>query len=452
MKEQKKKSAPEVQNASGASKKDMIKFIVLGLIGIFLYFIPLGDNGVPVVKIVGFIKTVLGDNLKYIVLIALALLMVSIAGARIFKKAFCEKLHKGEKLTKTIHYVVAFIVVIFVWFKLPPAMIFSDERIGGTILNLAGTVMLTVSICGWFVVFILKSGIVEFFGTLFEPLMRPLFRLPGEASVNYISSYVVSAAVGVYITDQYYENKIYTRKEAMVAATSFATISVGYVGVLCSIGKIENMYGTLLGITFGLVFLMTIIMVRIPPLSKVADTYIDGKVREKKEGVTHRGESRFSRAVNSAALKSREFTAKEFFISLGNSLKFAQRIIAYMIPIVIVTLSIVYYTPFFKWLGYPVTPLLDLLGLADAAKIAPAVFLGFVEITLPAISVSTGVVTASVFFVVQLSIIQIIFMTEAGNAMLGSKSNIGFPRLIAVFVIRTIIAIPIVAIITHLLF
>lgn len=72
--------------------------------------------------------------------------------------------------------------------------------------------MSTVSICGWFIVFVLKSGIVEFFGTLLEPLMRPLFKMPGAAAVNCLSSYVVSAAVGVYMTDQYYESKVYTQR------------------------------------------------------------------------------------------------------------------------------------------------------------------------------------------------------------------------------------------------
>ena len=66
---------------------------------------------------------------------------------------------------------------------------------------MAGTVFMTVSICGWLIVFILKSEIVEFCGILLEPLMRPLFKLPGAAAVNYLSSFVVSAAVGVFMTD-----------------------------------------------------------------------------------------------------------------------------------------------------------------------------------------------------------------------------------------------------------
>ena len=281
--------------------------------------------------------------------------------------------------------------------------------------------------------------------------MRPLFKMPGAAAVNCLSSYVVSAAVGVYMTDQYYEGKVYTRREATAAAVCFSTISVGYIGVLSSIGGIENMYGTLLLMTFVMVFLLTVITVRIPPLSRIPNTYIDGTTEPAGAGVSQEG-SRFQRAVNAAALRSRDFTLAEFGKSLVSALKFAQTIIAYMIPIVIVTLSLVHLTPLFTWLGKPIAPLLSLLGLPDAAAVAPAVLLGFIEVSLPAISVSTGVAAQSVFFVVMLSISQIIFMTEAGNAMLGSKMKISFGDLIINFVVRTLICIPIIALFSHLLF
>lgn len=226
-----------------ATKRDVMRFAVLGLIGIFLYFIPVSGSSVPVVLIVNFIKGILGDNLKYVVLFALALLVAIIIGARFFKNEACAKYLGNVSTYKQIHYCVALLVVLAVWFNLPPAAIFADPNIGGQVLTLAGTVMSTVSICGWFIVFVLKSGIVEFFGTLLEPLMRPLFKMPGAAAVNCLSSYVVSAAVGVYMTDQYYESKVYTQREATAAAVCFSTISVGYIGVLSSIGGIENMYG-----------------------------------------------------------------------------------------------------------------------------------------------------------------------------------------------------------------
>lgn len=221
------------------------------------------------------------------------------------------------------------------------------------------------------------------------------------------------------------------------------------------------MYGTLLVLTFLLVIVMTAVMVRIPPISRIPKTYCGelengdgGRDRRCEAGPNHAeaGKNRFQRAVNAAALCSRQFTFHEFTASLLSALKFSQRIIAYMIPIVIVTLTLVHHTPVFTWLGYPIAPVLRLLGLPDAAQIAPAVLLGFIEVSLPAISVSTGVAAQSVFFVVLLSIVQIIFMTEAGNAMLGARFSMKFTDLVIHFLVRTVIAVPVIAVISHLLF
>ncbi len=433
-----------------AQKKDVVKFCILSVIGIFMYFVPVKDSAVPVVVLVNLIKKLLGNGLNYVVLLVLSVLACIILGSWIFKNPWCEKFLEGEKRSKQVHYLAALLVVLAVWFHLPPAAIFTNEDIGGQILGLAGTVMLTVSICGWFIVLILKSGIVEFAGTLLEPLMKPLFKLPGAAAINCISSYVVSAAVGVYMTDQYYESGVYNRREAVAAATCFSTISVGYVGVLCSLGGINDMYGTMLGLTFFMVILLTAVTVRIPPLSRIKPEYYVQETADQNETAEH--SSRFQRAVNAAALRSREFTAKAFFDSMISALKFSQKIIAYMIPIVIVTLSLVHLTPLFTWLGKPIAPVLSFLGVPDAVQAAPAVLLGFIEVSLPVISVSTGVAAPGVFFVVLLSICQIIFMTEAGNAMLGAKFKMKFSELLLIFLVRTVIAVPVIAGIMHLMY
>ena len=430
-------------------KKDILRFCILSVIGIFMYFIPVSGSVVPVVVIVNTVKKILGNGLNYVVLLALIALAAAIIGSLVFKNEWCTRFLGGEKKSKLIHYLVALLVVLAVWFQIPPAAVFSNPDIGGQILSLAGTVMLTVSICGGFIVLILKSGIVEFVGTLAEPLMKPLFKLPGAAAINCLSSYVVSAAVGVYMTDQYYENGVYNRREAVAASTCFATISVGYVGVLCSLGGINDMYGTILGLTFVMVLVMTAITVRIPPICRIPAAYMEGA---KAEETVQDDLPRLKRAVRAAALKSRDFDGKAFCDSIVSALKFSQKIIAYMIPIVIVTLSLVHLTPLFTWLGKPIAPLLGLLGVPDAAQAAPAVLLGFIEVSLPTIAVSTGVAAPAVFFTVLLSICQIIFMTEAGNAMLGAKFKMSFAELILIFLVRTVIAAVLIAGLMHLLF
>ena len=81
-----------------------------------------------------------------VVLFALALLVAIIIGARFFKNEACARYLGNVSTYKQIHYCVALLVVLAVWFQLPPAAIFADPQIGGQVLALAGTVMSTVSI------------------------------------------------------------------------------------------------------------------------------------------------------------------------------------------------------------------------------------------------------------------------------------------------------------------
>ena len=111
------------------------------------------------------------------------------------------------------------------------------------------------------------------------------------------------------------------------------------------------------------------------------------------------------------------------------------------------------YTPIFQWLGIPFTPYLKLVGISDAAKVAPSMVVGITQIALPLLIVlDKNVALSSIFFVMLVSTVQIIFFNESANAIMESEIPLGFWNLVLLFFIRTIIAIPLCAIATHLLF
>lgn len=435
------------------SSTGVIKFILLSLIGIFLFLVPVSGTKVPIVIIIGTVLGFFGANLKYVVLAVLTILMITLFLGKVLKIEPFAKLHKADSLQKVIFFILAWIAVMSFIFHIGPEALFTPgaktgKSIAEQVLGLAGFVMLTVSVAGWLIVFMLKSGIVEFLGTLMEPLMKPIFRLPGQSAVNCISAFMVSPAVGVLMADEYYKEGHYNRRQAIAAMTNFSTVSVGYIAVLSGFGGLTDYYGQMIVITLVLVFIMTAITVRIPPLARYSQEYMV----EKKDGESEY-RSRIEKALTLAAKKSEEFTLKVFFKSLVNACVIAQKIIANMIPIVIVALSLVNFTPVFDWLGKPLVPVLSLLQLPNADVIAPTALLGFIEVSLPSMSIAgQGVALKSAFFVVMLSMIQIVFMTEAGNAMLGSKVKLKITDLFLIFVIRTVIAIPIVALVAHLFF
>lgn len=255
--------------------KSVSKFVLLSLIGVFLFFVPVQNSKVPVVLITDTIKALLGPALGLVVVISCTLLVLGLIGARVFHIKALEQYYSGDPVIKMGFFLASAILVWMVTLNVDLPFIQHPE-IGGKILTLASTVFFTIALAGTLVIFIIRSGIVEFVSVLCEPIMRPIFKLPGEAAINMISSFVSSASVGVYFTEQYYTQKAYTTRQACAVVTNFSVISVGYIGVLASIAGIEEMYGVLLIASFVLVLVMGAIMIRIPPLSMIPDTCIDG--------------------------------------------------------------------------------------------------------------------------------------------------------------------------------
>ncbi len=432
-------------------KLDLMRFILFSMIGIIVFFIPAIDGKVPVVFAIGSIKALLGAHLKFVAIVSETILLILLFLSEIVKLGHAKRYFSGESVLKKTLFIPGILIVAILasGINLP---VISNPKITGNLLDMASTVFITIALAGTMVFFILKSGIVEFVSVITEPVMRPVFKLPGQAAMNMISSFVSSASVGVYFTECFYKEKVYTDKEACAGVCNFSVISVGYIGVLCTIAKIEEMYGTLVLSSFILVLIMSVIMIRIPPLCMIPDTYIDKsdlQIRQDKMSL----KNRMALAVRKGILKTKEFTVNAFLKNFFQALCFAQKIIAVMIPVVAMVLVLLHYTPLFKILGQPIAPIIDLLKIPDAELIAPSVLVGIVEVSLPSILISGFPVSKmSAFFIVQLSIVQIIFFSEAGNAILGSAIPLNALKLIQIFIVRTIIALPLVAMITHLIF
>ena len=424
------------------------KFPVLSLIGILLFFAAVWKGTIPVAAMINGIKTALGDRLGLVSVISSILLGTGLILSLFPGMDRVRAYYAGAGMRKG--FWICGIVLVFLKLCNAPVFFLRDPNIGGRILELGATVFITIAVAGSLVIFIIRSGLVEFIAVLLEPVMQPVFRLPGEAAVNILSSFVSSASVGVFFTEQYYRKKRYTTRQACSVVSSFSVISVGYIGVVASLAGIGSLYGPLLVSSFAAVLLMGAIMVRIPPLSLLPDTMIDGTeadTRKEKLGARER----LSRAVQAGHTCARGFTGKAFVQNLIQSVSFAQKIVGVMIPTVTIVLTLVYYTPVFTWLGKPFVLILSLFHVPDAALAAPSVLIGIVEVSLPSILIggtAAGVQTR--FFAALLSIIQIIFFSEAGNAILASDVPLGFGKLIWIFLTRTLIGIPIAAVISWL--
>lgn len=115
-------------------------------------------------------------------------------------------------------------------------------------------------------------------------------------------------------------------------------------------------------------------------------------------------------------------------------------------------LIIVEFTPVFQWLGMPFIPLLKLLGVPYAVEASQTIMVGFADMFLPSVIGASIPSEMTRFIVAALSVTQLIYLSEAGAVMLGTRMDISLLDLFIIFIERTIITLPIIVIAARLIF
>lgn len=433
------------------------RFLIFSIIGILYFFVPLapsGDSKVTwLVQSVNLIKAWLKPYLSYIVLIFVALLIIGCIIAKVTNKfPLLTRMYGSVKLYSIVLYILGFIFASMVVFNWGPAAIL-DPAVGADGLAVSKTVIVTIIIAGLFVIFVTDFGLLELIGALIEPLMRPVFKVPGYASIDAVTSFVANPTLGIFLTNRLYKEKMYTTREAGSIATNFSFISLGFFAVLVESAGILDHYGDVVLWSFILSFVMAAIMVRIPPLSLLPDTMYDGSQRPAEEKVKYNSELFKNAFVKAAETGNQVDILNTFKNTLRDVFIFAQKISAYIMCIYVLTMVIVKNTSITSYLGIPFVPILNLLGVPDAAAIAPSFILGLAEVALPSAFISgLGVAPAAAFFVVTVTALQIIMFSNSAVSIMESDIPLNAGKLIIIFILRTLIAMPLVAIVMHLIF
>ena len=112
---------------------------------------------------------------------------------------------------------------------------------------------------------------------------------------------------------------------------------------------------------------------------------------------------------------------------------------------------VITYTEWLTWLSLPMYPLLWLLQLPDAWAVLPGTLVGFFD-NSSAIIAADIADPVSRFVLASLSVTQLIFIAENGILILRSSIPLNLPQLAAVFFLRTVITLPVLALAGHVLF
>jgi nucleoside recognition membrane protein YjiH len=300
--------------------------------------------------------------------------------------------------------------------------------------------------------FLVEFGLMEFVGTLARRPFRWLFGLPGRSAIDATASWMGAASIGVIITAQQYNRGFYSQREAAVIAANFSLTSVAFALVVAGFIGLDHLFVQFYLTVAVASLIAAVILPRIPPLSWKEDVYRPEVGRQAPEVEAPRGEL-LREALEAAKQRARRAPTARTLIR-GSLMNVADLYLTLM-PMVMVlgtaALVVAEFTPLFSLLAWPMVPVLEWLRLPEAAAAAPATLVGFADMFLPAVLL-VGIESELTRFVIGcLSLTQLIYISEIGVLILKFRIPLSVLEMAVVFLLRTAITLPIIALLAHTL-
>ncbi|MBL4913562.1 YjiH family protein [Shewanella schlegeliana] len=442
--------------------KTILTFIVPSLIGLLLFMMPISYQDaltIPIAIISKGLQNLLSGVLVGIVTAIVIFTAVASLITKVLQPKIIVENHFFNALfnVSPIWLVVRILGAIFIaltFFDVGPEAIRSGST-GALVLNDLLPVLFSVFLfAGMLLPLLLNFGLLELLGTMLTKVMRPIFNLPGRSAIDCMASWLGDGSVGILMTSKQYEARFYTQREAAVIGTTFSAVSITFSLVVISQVQLEHLFVPFYLTVCLAGFVAAIVVPKLPPLSWKKDLYVDETPRHADDETIPAGHGVFSWGLHQALAKASQAGGVKH--TLVDGMKNVVDMIFGVIPVVMgigtIALMIAEFTPVFEYLGMPFIPLLELLQVPEAAAASKTIMVGYADMFIPAILASSIESDMTRFIIATLSVTQLIYMSEVGALLIGSKIPVNFLELFVIFILRTLVTLPVIAGVAHLIF
>ena len=439
--------------------KRFYRFLLPSLVGMFLFVTPIMQGGnltIPIAVAANGLLDLMGEGSLTIIWLLICISTVVTVIHRLHPLAILKKNPKLDSLFSVKGFwlvvrLIGFVLANMIYFDLGPDFLIGDATGMVVIGDLMPILVCVFLLAGFLLALLLNYGLLDFFGALMIRLMRPVFNLPGRSALDCVASWLGDGSIGVLLTSKQYEEGFYSKREATVIATTFSAVSITFSLVVITQVGLEHMFLPFYLTVSVAGIVAAIIVPKLPPLSRVPDSYYTEKPH--REDIPE-GMSPGRYGLKLALDKAEKAPGVKDFVREGveNVFEMWFGTLPVILAMGTIALVIAEFTPVFHWLGIPFTYLYELLRLPEAELASQTVIVGFADMFLPSV-IAGGIESDMTRFVVAAtSVTQLIYMSEIGSIIMGSKIPVSLLNLFIIFLERTIVTLPVIALFAHILF
>lgn len=436
------------------SVRKVIKFFAFSSIGIISFLLPVSYNGQSG-TVVSLLSSYIGQELSPVMNILVIGIMAFSAFGSLFayimnklNRPYPEWIHKYFS-TGTVYIASKFLSLAF---TIMCAFQIGSQKLNAvaqSMVDLGGTLVSLALALSFLLVFLTDGGMMEFVAEITRPVMRPMFKVPSDASLDLLASWLGSSDAAVILTQQKYRKGYYSKRETAQVMCNFSLVSVPFCMTIAQIGGVEQYFGQMYLLLCLLGILLGMILCRIYPINRIEDVYI-----AERAAITEKQTSSniFMRGLQAGCAAVDKFSIKTIWNSGMNTvLSVMLGIMPVAIGWGVIGMIVIEFTPIFNWISVPMGFVLDVLGVPHAYEVAPATLVGFIDMYIPSLLIIGIESVKTRFIIVTLSLIQIVYITIVGATVLQSQVGLNVEDLVIIFLERTIIALPIIVLITNLM-
>ena len=439
--------------------KRFYRFLLPSLVGMFLFVTPIMQNGnltIPIAVAANGLLDLMGEGSLTVIWLLICISTVVTVIHRLHPLAILKKNPKLDNLFSVKGFwlvvrLIGFVLANMIYFDLGPDFLIGDATGMVVIGDLMPILVCVFLLAGFLLALLLNYGLLDFFGALMIRLMRPVFNLPGRSALDCVASWLGDGSIGVLLTSKQYEEGFYSKREATVIATTFSAVSITFSLVVITQVGLEHMFLPFYLTVSVAGIVAAIIVPKLPPLSRVPDSYYTEQPH--REDIPE-GMSPGRYGLKLALDKAEKAPGVKEFVREGveNVFEMWFGTLPVILAMGTIALVIAEFTPVFHWLGIPFTYLYELLRLPEAELASRTVIVGFADMFLPSV-IAGGIESDMTRFVVAAtSVTQLIYMSEIGSIIMGSKIPVSLLNLFIIFLERTIVTLPVIALFAHILF
>lgn len=401
-----------------------------------MFFISVTYNGkstIPLDHLTTIIRGLLGDYQKYVVLVVIA-----VGAIMPFVKKTWNK--STQNIVFSVFKVIGLICAIMYVFGLGPAELHENPDLFPFLfVTLCCSLCFLIPIGAVFLSFLTDYGLMEFVAVFLQPVMRKVWKTPGRSAIDAVASFVGSYSLALLITDRLYQEGRYNKKEAFIIATGFSTVSTTFMVVVAKTLNLMDRWNFYFWSTLVITFVVTAIVARIYPTSKVPNEYMEGVTPQPEEIVT---KDRFKVAVDDAltAAENSGSIAANVWRNTKDGLRMVSNILPTIMSIGLLGMLIALFTPVFDIIGYIFYPFTAVVQLPEALVAAQALATTIAEMFLPAAFVVEAAL-ATRYVVAVVCISELLFFSAVIPCILSTKIPVTIPQILVLWVERVILSI-----------